>query len=399
MRAFSLFRSRIWGLASIAISGVCLGGLWLSSGSVLWSVSALAQEPANERKEPSAAFSAARVSGHDNCVDCHRTEYAAWRESAHSAKVYDRLRVSKTSLEYAEKLDIRPADIARNSKCVSCHGTPVIDSRGRHGALAGVSCESCHNSAGGEQGWLNRHGVYGPPGTRREDETQEHRKQRVQFCKQAGQLRSDALYDLVKRCFECHVVGDEELIDAGHRTGDNFEFFTYMQGEARHNFILDKRANAEVSTLWLDHSPNHTTQGRKRVMLLLGQMVDIEVSLKNLANASEENELTDAMFDRLETAFELLGEGVIEELGWDDEDEYPDMAYIYNAVSEAVEKYDDDGFEPEDKMFYLERAEKIAEIARRFSQRDGSELREVDELDDLNDLMEEDALKGKPFTP
>jgi len=323
----------------------------------------------------------ARIEGHTKCVDCHKSEIKAWLKSKHATRAFDLLRTADTAREYAEKLNIRPADIARNSLCVRCHATPQVKPSGHLGVISGVSCEACHGASGGEEGWLNLHAVYGPPGTRREQETDEHFQKRRDACRQAGQLGSAELYSLVKRCFQCHVVGSEKLAEAGHDHGDGFFLVERMLGEIRHNFLLNEKKNAEVATLWTD--PLHAGAGRngagrKRVLFILGQMVDLEISLRNIATASEENDFSDLMMDRIEDAIELLAEDILDEV---EETELPEVEQVVEAAQPIWEKLDDDGFNPDDKAAYLAAAEKVAKAAQAFASRDGNKMVEIDSLD------------------
>ena len=331
-----------------------------------------------------------RVEGHDKCIDCHKLEVQAWLASKHATRAFDLLRTAPTSRTYAEKLGIRPVDIARKSLCVNCHATPIIDSRGHGSVLSGVSCEACHNASGGEDGWLNRHAVYGPRGTRREQESDNHYQDRVAACEAAGQFRSENLYQLVKRCFACHVVSDEALVEADHDHGDGFEVVSKMLGEVRHNFFLQPAANAEVATLWTDslHSgTGRTAAGRRRVAFLVGQLVDLETSLRSLATASEENDFTDLMFDRIEEAFVLLAEDLLEEV---ENTELPEIEQAVDAVEPVFEKLDDDGFSTADKDLYHEAAVLVGRAAKAFAARDGSRLEEIDKLD----LLPEGPFEG-----
>jgi hypothetical protein len=336
------------------------------------------QPAATERH---AIANRARIEGHEKCIDCHIQEVQAWFASKHATSAFDLLRTSPTSRQYAEGLGVRPSDIARKSLCITCHATPRHNQAGEATVISGVSCEACHNAAGGENGWLNMHAVYGPRGTRRGDESAEHLARRQASCRKAGQIRSANTYELVKRCFSCHVVSNEALAEVGHDHGDRFELVEKMLGEVRHNFFLDRTKNAEVATLWTDslhREAGRTAAGRKRVLFIVGQLVDIETSLRSLATATEENDLSDLMIERVEDAFDLLGEDLLEEL---QETELPDIENVVKLIEVLLEKIDDDGFDTNDRKLYLEAAEKVAKFAQAFATRDGSKLTEVDELD------------------
>jgi len=337
-----------------------------------------------------STFDASRIEGHAKCVDCHAQEIKAWRASKHATRAFDLLRTAPTSIEYAKKLGIRPTDIARNSLCTTCHATQQRDDAGRLRVLSGVSCEACHNGSGGEDGWLNAHAAYGPRGTRREEESVDHYARRTATCEKAGQFRSANAYQLVKRCFECHVVGNEALAEAGHDHGDGFEFVTKALGEVRHNFFLDRQSNAEVATLWTDslhHGSGRNAAGRKRVLFVLGQLVDLEISLRNLATATDENDFSDLMIERIEDAWGLLVEDLLEELT---ETALPEVEEATKAVEPILEKLDDDGFAPADAKLYLAAATIVGKAAKQFATRNGNDLKELDDLD----LLPEGPFEG-----
>ncbi|MDA1053267.1 MAG: cytochrome c family protein [Planctomycetota bacterium] len=363
-------------VASVFCCG--LGGLAVTR----WQQPSLAQELVAPAETVSASVvDPSRIEGHAKCVDCHAREIKAWQASKHATRAFDLLRTAPTSLEYAKKLGIRPEDIARNSLCTTCHATQQRDEVGRLHILSGVSCEACHNASGGEDGWLNAHAVYGPRGTRREGESAEHYAQRTDACEKAAQFRSANAYQLVKRCFDCHVVSNEALAEAGHDHGDGFEFVKKALGEVRHNFFLDRQTNAEVATLWTDalhHAAGRNAAGRKRVLFVLAQLIDLETSLRSLATATDENDFSALMVERIEDAWGLLAEDLLEELT---ETEIPEVAQATEAVKPVLDKLDDDGFAPEDKKLYLDAALKVSQAAKKFAARSGNKLEELDDLD------------------
>lgn len=344
-----------------------------------------------------AVVDPSHVEGHALCIDCHKAEVNAWLESKHATRAFDLLRTASTSLKYAEELDIRPEDIARSSACVNCHATPMTDVTGRHRVIPGVSCESCHNAAGGQDGWLNVHAVYGFSGTRREQESADHYHSRVAKSEAAGQLRSENIYFLAKRCFACHVVSDNSLAATDHDQGDGFELVAKMMGEVRHNMLLDPHNNADVSSLWsqplhhgngsLGSAASRTTAGRLRVVFVVGQLVDLETSLRSLAAATEESDFTDLLIDRIEEAYELLAEDLLEEL---EDTELPQIEQAIEAATPAFEKIDDDGYLVEDSALYLDAAVKVGAAAEIFGRRDGSGLQEIDALE----LLPEGPFEG-----
>ncbi|MBI1902579.1 MAG: hypothetical protein HYS13_15870 [Planctomycetia bacterium] len=364
---------------------------WVLLAAAVLVIRAGAQQPARQAAAPRQADTArqtgeidpTRIEGHEKCVDCHKTELRAWSASKHSTRAFDLLRAAPTALEYATKLGITPENIARKSLCVECHATPQHDAAsGRVTVLPGVSCETCHNPSGGTDGWLNAHAVYGPPGTKREEESPAHYEERMARCREAGQLRTSDLYLLAKRCFSCHVVDDEKLAQAGHEhpKGD-FELVEKSLGEVRHNFFIDPAKNAQASTLWIDplrHSPGRSAAGRMRAMFVVGKLVDLETSLRSLATATKDDDFSSKMEKRISKAFAVLSEDLLAELK---RTKLGELEQLVKDIQPTLEKLGADGFSTDDRRLYLEAAGKVARAATQFADRDGSELGELDELD------------------
>jgi hypothetical protein len=61
---------------------------------------------------------------------------------------------------------------------------------------------------------------------------------------------------LVRRCYDCHIVGDETLITKTDHQIEDRDFSNIVgqltDEKIRHNFHLDQAVNAPVSTLWTD---------------------------------------------------------------------------------------------------------------------------------------------------
>jgi hypothetical protein len=370
--------------------------LWIGFVTAALVASALAQPPAKDapaKKPPppprlptsGAAIDASRVEGHALCMDCHRSEVAAWQASKHAGSVFDLLR-GKGAEEYAEKMGIRPTDIASSSMCVNCHATPRIDVAGRHRTIAGVSCESCHNPAGGEHGWLNAHAVYGPKGTLRGQETDEHFKNRTERCQKAGQIRSIDIYAMAKRCYECHLIGDEKLVnDAKHRLSDQgFDVLKDMLGDVRHNFHLDQKQNALVATLWTNQrgAKDRTDKGRQRSAYVVGQLVAAETILRNAAKAKDpEGDYAIELGELLLTASDNVAD-------W----EFAEDAT--EALEDLGGQLADGELDPDDTSELIEAADKLAAAAKKIAEGDGSELSDV-ELPKIADEQLQKAYQPK----
>lgn len=231
----------------------------------------------------------AKVVGPSKCVECHKEEHARWKKTVHFTN-HTRL-TKQNAVKYGKALGIAAADIPKSSLCITCHATPQSAGGKPPTAMAGfgVSCESCHGGAGGKNGWLKSHGDYGGKKVTRKMETPKHRAKRLADSRKAGKVGPRELYGVAKKCFSCHIVGNEALVKTGHKAGSAaFEFASWSNGEVRHNFQVDKGQNAPVSSLWLNpvvKAGKRVATNRQRKMYVLGLLVDMETSLRNRANA------------------------------------------------------------------------------------------------------------------
>ncbi|MBT4865383.1 MAG: hypothetical protein HON53_09720 [Planctomycetaceae bacterium] len=344
--------------------------------------SALGAAPADGWTKPTM------VMGAKACIRCHRSEYLAWTTTKHyKADAYLASFEAKTK-EYAEAMGITE-DALQTSMCANCHSTTQTNAKGQLQAISGVSCESCHGGAGSEAGWLNRHAVYGPNITGIDQETGAHRAARIEFCEDAGMVRTARTYAIAKNCQQCHSVTNEKLVNAGHKIGGGFELVGWSLGESRHNYHMDQTTNGQGPSLW-----KKTTGGdiaaRKRVKFIVGLLTDLEVSLNALGSATDgEGDFVGAYVERIGGSLEIF-EGIVESLEDAEIEEF-------EAVSEAIEgaEVEDADFSEQDARDTAKEAAKtIAGIAMKFAARDGSKLAGVDEF--MNDEVVE--LKGKAYS-
>jgi len=226
----------------------------------------------------------------DTCRQCHTSAYEVWADTKHATS-FKTLHRKKAAEDIADRMGFKL--IKRESLCLTCHYTPIIKD-GTLRAESGVSCESCHGAAAD---WLNIHNNYGGKGLTYATETPEHKAMRIEETRRLGMRRPSDLYPVASRCFQCHTVPHEELVDkGGHGTGSaDFEFVSWSQGKIRHNFFEsfltgDGTVNAE-------RSPK-----RKRVMYVLGRALDVEYTVRGIAIAKENKRYFKAMSRRLRTA-------------------------------------------------------------------------------------------------
>ncbi|WP_298860592.1 cytochrome c family protein [uncultured Gimesia sp.] len=215
-----------------------------------------------------------------DCKKCHPSEVASWMKTVHFQSPDLRLyKFEGNTKKYANALGLTSADLLADSICADCHATKAIRD-GKTKVISGISCESCHGASGGKEGWLNRHQSYhNSMPIPRAEETPEHRTARLNACDNAGMRRSSNLYDLSKSCFKCHLVGNEKLIAAGHKSASAFDFVSWTSGEMKHNFLVNKSKNADAPSLWMERTGG-TAENRRRMKFVVGTLVQLETALR-----------------------------------------------------------------------------------------------------------------------
>ncbi|QDU55193.1 cytochrome c family protein [Aeoliella mucimassa] len=292
----------------------------------------------------------ATVVGHETCIKCHEAAMKQWMQTPHY-RTFDALHRTPEAKQIADKMGLR--SIKRNDTCVTCHYTrQVVGNRER--VVAGVSCESCH---GGAKNWLDLHADYGGPNVTREMETAAHREQRLEASIAAGMNNPENLYLVARQCLSCHTVPDEKLVNVGgHKAGtDQFELVAWSQGLVRHNFVRSGGATNAVS------SPE-----RLRVMYVVGQMADLEASLRATAKATEMATYGQASAGRAARAKSRLWE-VQRRI------DHPLLGKALDAVATLQLTLDN-------QQAMLAAADQVAEAAYEFATVDGSTLQAIDRL-------------------
>ncbi len=315
------------------------------------------------------------VTGGD-CKKCHPSEVAAWMKTvhfqSHDLKLF---KYGANTKKYAEALKINPATLLTDSMCGDCHGTKA-KKEGAVKVISGVSCESCHAPAGGEKGWLNRHQSYhASMPTTRKQETAEHRAARLKYCDEVGMLRSENFFGLAKACLSCHIIGNEELIAAGHKAASDFDFVSWSEGEVKHNFLVDKTKNADAPSLWMEQTGG-TPANYKRLKYVAGYLAKLDVLLRIRAN------VTSRKFARKLKGPIGDANDIIEEIN--DIVEADELEEVLDILSDLkVSKIKND-----DKKTYPAAADKIAEQAKLFS-KNHAKLDDVADIEDFDDLIKE----------
>ena len=247
----------------------------LAFGVVVAGVSdaATATDPASSAGAAAAPVDPNLVVGNQACVKCHASEIQTWQKTPH-AKTFDELHRRPEAKQIASKLGLK--SIKHDGRCIDCHYTTQSDSAsGKHHAIAGVSCESCHGAA---KHWLEVHHDYGGEAVTRLTESPQHRAQRIAKSVAAGMRNPTNVFLVAQSCLRCHTTADEQLVNVGgHSAGSlDFEFVAWSQGTVRHNFVRSDGKSNDVS------SPE-----RLRVMFVAGMVAELEAGLRATAVATQ----------------------------------------------------------------------------------------------------------------
>jgi len=220
------------------------------------------------------------IVGPNACAECHKKEAAIWQKTHHFTTFRD-LPNNKDADDIATKMGVKR--LKSESLCLTCHFTVQAPDK----VIAGISCESCHS---GGKNWIKVHSEFS--GKKEGQETKAEIAARWEKSEAAGMIRPTDYYALAKNCVSCHVVPNEKLVNVGgHAAGSNFELVSWSQGEVRHNVWFNKGAsNPEGS------------QGRKRMLFVIGRVVELETALIGVSKATAKDTYALKMATRADAA-------------------------------------------------------------------------------------------------
>ena len=357
--------SRTW-CASLLMFAAALGATWLAGSRA--GASPLDGLLADGlRTEENQMADASKTIGPDGnadsaCSKCHTLEYEAWQNTHHFSTFKERHQSPEAQKILA---NLKFKSMKRQGECRQCHYTSVADAASAKLVPTwGVSCESCHSPAAD---WVNIHNKPGGVatakalkwGTGKSQPPAEH-EARLKPAQAKGMISSAMIYDIATNCFGCHTVPDETLVNkGGHKAGSDFDLVAWSQGEVRHNF-----ADSAGSP---DHPTNRVASPEQlRRLYIVGTMVDLQFSLRNLSAVKEKGGVYDkAMIERVNRirakAAAIVAKAPI-----------PELDAALKAVPEKVEAT---------TLVGADLADKLAAATKAFAvSNDGTKLAAVDDL-------------------
>jgi cytochrome c554/c'-like protein len=307
-----------------------------------------------------AASDPAAVMGPNACAECHKIEAEVWKGTKHFS-TFRALPRSKEARAIAKKMGVRRLKAA--SLCLDCHfTTKKVGAKVK--AIAGISCESCHSSA---KKWIKVHSGFS--GKKKATESAAEAKIRWEKAEAGGMIRPNAMYDLAKNCYACHVVPREKLVNVGgHSAGSKFELVSWSQGQIRHNlWYANGKENKFAST------------ERRRLMFVVGLAVELETALRAVGKATQKKTYAVKMARRASKARKRLS-GAAKILS-----NVPELREAAKAANAAGLKLNNDAE-------LSAAADKVAAAGRRIASKyDGSTFAAIDKA-----IPGPDKYKGKP---
>jgi hypothetical protein len=171
-------------------------------------------------------------------------------------------------------------------------------------------------------------------------------------------IHSEMIYEIASNCYGCHTVPNERIVNQGdHRAGSDFDLVSWSQGAVRHNFSSS------------DGAPDGPTNRpispeMRRRYFIVGTMVDMEHSLRNLSRAKEPGgAFHKAMVDRVNQDLKTI-------LAFLEAVQIPELESAIGDIPSTVDTATEIGADLPDK---------IGAATKQFAAKyDGSELAAVD---------------------
>jgi hypothetical protein len=179
--------------------------------------------------------------GPSQCLNCHdhdrEKDWYMKGEQAEVSRLFpalgkqaghlnsDKQLEDPNAAKYAAAIGLKDVYDAKGA-CVTCHGTVF------GGELnAGVSCEKCHGPA---SAYLTPHQTKGS------------------YDRAVAAGMTDVIgkpQEWAKQCYGCHIVKDQRLVKAGHRSGDDFDLSKKFGPVSKH-FRSKSYNESQIASVW-----------------------------------------------------------------------------------------------------------------------------------------------------
>ncbi len=149
---------------------------------------------------------------------CHEGDGKWWKGDAHFETIKGLKANARRSKQIAQLYGLKnPSDyIKGNSPCAYCHGE-VVSKRKNKNMNTGVSCERCHGPAGPKaSGYFEIHKEGNP--------SQDTNRSGYKKALKVGLVELRNVNKRAVACVSCHYINDKKLLEAGHPTGETFNY-------------------------------------------------------------------------------------------------------------------------------------------------------------------------------
>lgn len=192
--------------------------------------------------QPGAAQPGSKTLGYRTCGTenntCHVSDGKWWKADPHYSTVAELKRKKKRTLEIAQLYGMNPSDYLKgNENCAQCHGE-VVTGRETKSMNTGVSCELCHGPAGPKGvGYLEVHQEGTPPKNPLDVSRTGYQKGL-----KVGLVELRNVNVRAKACVRCHLINEKKLLEAGHPTGEGFDYIKGIKNNISKHWDYNLRA-------------------------------------------------------------------------------------------------------------------------------------------------------------
>ena len=340
----------------------------LVAGSLLIFTSATAQDSNRWTSTEQREMFAAKVKGYEDCKQCHKFSVQSWEKTKHY-KSLESLNLDQDGSASAimQAMELTGSPVSQAS-CAQCHFTDKTSdsinqfTNKKFGPVSGVSCESCHGPA---SDWLELHNKKDLNEIKEKFSTLKTDKQKSEYLKnvhlksvndkvpgdfsawrnkmteKSGMIRPDMTYKLINNCYECHTIGNKDLInktaelDNPHAAGSEFEIVSWLSGEVRHNFQGTDPDNPVNKKMSIEE---------KRYLYVSGKILFTEHALKALSLAEfpkNEDDEPSRFYDEMKSRVEI-GLSEIIEINEILESAVPELKVLSENITPVTEKIGED---------------------------------------------------------
>jgi hypothetical protein len=169
---------------------------------------------------------------------CHQSDGNWWKTDPHFSALQNLKRKKQKAVRIAQGYGLDPADYLKaNSPCAGCHGE-VVSGREANNLNTGVSCESCHGSAGPKGvGYFEVHQEGKPPSDPLSTERTGYQK-----ALRVGMAELRNVNTRAKTCVDCHQINEKKLLEADHPTGEGFDYLKGIRNSISKHWDYKPRA-------------------------------------------------------------------------------------------------------------------------------------------------------------